>query len=343
MDLSILSGKIAWFGKHSGYEALTDYFPDEIDKKIIKSDKSFVGKVVGKIIQLIYKYENINTQDLFAELKFVCQINPKRVSHILYLEGHVHLIEKVKKGKDRLIGTIHLPISQWPEKRLKQLGKFEHAIILYEEEILLFAKFLPLHKIHLIKHGISTDFFKPNKNIVAVKNKVLIVGHYLRNFDMLFRVYKMIIDRPSNNFEFHLIIPALFRNIPELIEMGKNKNVFFYQNLSDEGLLEQYQNSYVLLIPMVDSGANTAIVQALATGLPVITTDVGGIRSYGGGDVFPVIKNNDVEGMVSLFYKYQQEPEFRNDIAKKQRQFALTYLDWNMIAKQHLDFYESIQ
>ena len=50
--------------------------------------------------------------------------------------------------------------------------------------------------------------------------------------------------------------------------MAKDKNVFFHENLSDEGLLEQYQTSNVLLIPMNDSGANTAIVQALAAGLP---------------------------------------------------------------------------
>jgi len=36
-------------------------------------------------------------------------------------------------------------------------------------------------------------------------------------------------------------------------------------------------------MPMKSSGANNAIVEALACGLTVVTTDVGGICDYGGG------------------------------------------------------------
>src|ERR1700709_1236673 len=162
MKLSILSGKIAWFGKHSGYEPLTDYLPENIDMDIIRNGDGLFGKIVGKFFQIYYKWKLVKPQDIFSELKFISNINDKTVSHILYLEGHLQIIDKIKKGKKKLLGTIHLPISQWKDIWYKQLSGFEHAIILYKEEIPLFGKYIAPEKIKFIRLGISIDFFKPN-------------------------------------------------------------------------------------------------------------------------------------------------------------------------------------
>ena len=93
---------------------------------------------------------------------------------------------------------------------------------------------------------------------------------------------------------------------------------------------------------MIDSGANTAIVQAIATGLPVITIDLGGIRSYGGGEIFEVNKRNDCKAMAALFTKYYIDSDFRNSVAVNERKFALDQLDWNTIAIQNLTLYKDI-
>jgi glycosyltransferase involved in cell wall biosynthesis len=95
-------------------------------------------------------------------------------------------------------------------------------------------------------------------------------------------------------------------------------------------------------MPMEDSGANTAIVQSIATGLPIITTDVGGIRSYGGGDVFPVTPNNNPVEMAKLFQVYYHDTSYREEISRKQRNYALINLEWNIIAKKHLLLYQKL-
>src|ERR1700712_2348241 len=99
MKLSILSGKIAWFGKHSGYEPLTDYFPKDIDIDIIRNGDGLVGKIIGKFFQIFYKWKEVKPQDIFSELKFISNINSKTVSHILYLEGHLQIVDKINNNK----------------------------------------------------------------------------------------------------------------------------------------------------------------------------------------------------------------------------------------------------
>lgn len=97
-----------------------------------------------------------------------------------------------------------------------------------------------------------------------------------------------------------------------------------------------------MLLPMNDSGANNSVVEALACGLPIVTTDVGGIRDYGGFSIFPIVQNNDDDAMVALIERYLGEPDWRKSIARTIRQFAVRELNWPKIAKQHLRTYAEL-
>jgi len=343
MKLNVLSNKISWFGKFSGYECLTEYFLENVSLKTTRSKKIFLNRVIGKIIQKFRKWNGTSPEEIFAEVSFINKMSSNVISHILYLENHVHILPLIQRKQKKVVGTIHLPISRWTEDRLQKLTFLDNAIILYKEELEEFSKYISRDKIDVIKHGVDIDFFKPGDATLVQKNKILFVGHYLRDFDMFMSVYHLLLSTDfGKSLEFHFIIPAPFRNIAALDTIVNLETVFFHGGLSDEELLEFYQTSYLLFMPMVDSGANTAIVQAISTGLPVLTTDAGGIRSYGGGEIFEVIKKNDIEGMTELFTKYYFNPDFRNSVSQKQRKFAIEQLDWNIVAEQHLKVYNTI-
>jgi glycosyltransferase involved in cell wall biosynthesis len=343
MKLFILTNKISWFGKHSGYECLTEYLPKNIKLNITKSKSNLFNKFVGKLIQNYTKSCAINPSEIFAEVSFINKISSKNISHILYVDNRTHILPKIQKKSNKVIGTIHFPMSIWDEDRLQKLTYLDNAIILYKEEVDKFSKYISRDKIHIVRHGIDIDFFKPGDSTLVQKNKILFVGHFLRDFEMFIKVYNLLQEQNFGKLlELHFIIPKHFRNIPVLNTLSNLNNIFFHENLSDEELLEFYQTSYLMLMPMIDSGANTAIIQAIATGLPVITTDVGGIRTYGGGEIFEVVNRNEFKNMANLFTKYYNDSDFRNHISMKQRNFALEQLDWNSIAKQHLNIYETI-
>ena len=341
MDINILRNKISWFGKYSGYECLTDYFKEENLSMTIPKDK-FLKKSIGKIVQKYKGWEHAQPAEIYGELEFIRKIGSNQISHILYLESHLHALSIVKKNRNKLVGTIHLPLSEWDQKALFWLPNLENAIILYDEETAAFGKYIDANKIQVIKHGVDVNFFKPGLDELVVKNKILFVGHYLRDFEMFYEVFQIIRKEIGEEIQFHFIMPSFARNTPVIQKLVHSKNVFFHEGLSDEELLDYYQTSYLLLMPLINSGANTAIVQAIATGLPIITTDAGGIRSYGGGKVFPLVKSKASLEMAALFSTYYHDENFRNDISKKQRQFAIDELEWNLIAKQHINHYAKI-
>jgi glycosyltransferase involved in cell wall biosynthesis len=322
---------------------LPNYCINDLECYTYAAKPRFINRAVGKIYQMMYKWHHVTAADIEAGVKFMKKAKKNTISHILYLEQNIYLLNNITTANKTLTATIHLPISQWEEKNLNLLNRLDSVVILYKEEVNKFSKYINKDKIHIIKHGVDVDFFKPGEINKINKNKVLFVGHYLRNFEMLLQVYRIIIEEISSDIEFHFIIPGQFRDrIPVIKELSAKNNIYFYEKLSDEELLEHYQTSYVLLMPMEDSGANTAIVQAIATGLPIITTDIGGIRSYGGGDIFPVIPNNNSVEMAELFKNYYCNASYREEISKKQRSYALMNLEWNSIAKDHLSLYQSL-
>jgi glycosyltransferase involved in cell wall biosynthesis len=340
VKINLLSNNIPWFGKYSGYECLPNYFSD-LQPSIYSAKPTLSNRAMGRWYRFLNNWDDTNSEQAYTGLTFLRGSKKVDLSHILYLETHLHLLKKTNLISDKILGTIHLPVRQWEEKNLKLLSGLSNLIVLYKEEIDRFKMYTNEARIHFIQHGVDIGFFRPGDPQLVNKNKVLFVGHYLRNFDMMLKVYNTITNEISDKVEFHFIIPSIWRgNIPVLQNIGRNKNVFFHEKLSDEELLLQYQTSNILLMPMEDSGANTAIVQAVSIGLPVVTTDVGGIRSYGGADIFPIIDNNNHLLMVELFNKYFTQREFRDEISVAQRNYAINNLDWNIIANKHAALYD---
>jgi glycosyltransferase involved in cell wall biosynthesis len=163
----------------------------------------------------------------------------------------------------------------------------------------------------------------------------------MRDFQMLYRVI-VGLHREHPELRFHLVVDGHARQQDGLVQLQNHPAVQWYEKISDEQLKQLYQHSYLLVLPMENSGANNAVVEALSCGLPIVTTDVGGIRDYGGGLLFPVIPAGDDKSMIALVKRYLVEQAWHTNVSMACRNFALEHLSWPMIAQQHVDFYKKL-
>src|SRR5690606_2146753 len=135
-----------------------------------------------------------------------------------------------------------------------------------------------------IPHGVDTAFFVPD-NSVKQKNTLLFVGQHLRDFDT-----------------FNKTIPKLAETIPRLkvnvvihrayiSKIKSRDSINILTAVKDKELKELYQQASLLYLPMTDSTACNSLLEAMASGLPIITSKVGGNLTYLQGTLNILIEN----------------------------------------------------
>jgi glycosyltransferase involved in cell wall biosynthesis len=342
MNPIFLSNKIPWFGNHSGYQQLPRYMQKVTPlTKVIAANHCFRERVLGKAYSLYRGWPHRNQPDAAAELRFLRANGvPQPVKHVLHFEDHFMFFDKWDKAPRDFISTLHIPRDQWTPEELDGLKRLSSAIVLYRRDIEFYESYVGKDRVKYIPHGVDVEFFRPRSQ-PAKPNQILYSGHYLRNTPMLSRVVRALGERHPD-LEFHLLVPESFRDLEGLGELHNCPGVVWHQNLNDDELRQLICSSWLVLLPMNDSGANTAIVESLACGTPIVTTDVGGVRDYGGGTLFPVVANNDDAGMIDLVEHYLSSPSRRDEVARAGREFTVRELAWPQIARQHLDTYETL-
>jgi len=326
----------------TGYENLARHLSASPDKDLIGQSEGVRARITGRAASLLMGHRRNNSSLSAGRVRAALRmLGTNRPLHILYGEAHLpEWCDFPVRLRERTLLTLHQPFRRWDHPSLESLGKFRNAIVLSSHEKDLFReKMAPGARVCFIRHGAETEFFRPGRP--GDTPRLLYSGVHLRNVAMFSRLAAAL----ETNLP-HVVIDALVprnrRTGIHFESLGRLSNIRWHEGLDDLSLLALYQHSYLLLLPMNDSSANTAVVEALSCGLPVVTTDVGGIRDYGGGSVYPVVPNDDDGAMIALIERYLGSRDIRDSTGDACREFAERELCWKRIAADHAAWYREI-
>jgi glycosyltransferase involved in cell wall biosynthesis len=126
-----------------------------------------------------------------------------------------------------------------------------------------------------------------------------------------------------------------------MIRFSELNNVTVMSGVGDEELRELYQTSTALLMPLLDATANNALLEAMACGLPVVTTDLAGTRDYLDDSCASFVPKSDDQGYVDAAIRLSSEPELRRRMSEASLTRALDF-NWSRVAERLVKLYRSL-
>jgi glycosyltransferase involved in cell wall biosynthesis len=290
------------WGRHSGIHQFFGYLDREkfrvTEKLVPMSDafpvpfmKTYFRRIIASMGVREYKLS-----DLRAEITLLVKNIFFRSDIVFFLDGEHSLLflpyffRKFMKEKRRpkIIAMFHQPPHILDTLINKSILQQVDAIVVLSPDAADYLRtFLPVSKVHVVLHGIDTEYFRPaEKKRSDGRFKCLAGGVWLRDYNSLFKTARILL--PHKEIEFHVVTSTI--NVP-----GDLANVHVHKDISDDDFLSLYQNADVLFMPLEAATANNVLLEGAACGLPIISSDLVSIKTYFPGREAILVGDNNPE------------------------------------------------
>lgn len=199
-------------------------------------------------------------------------------------------------------------------------------------------------QIDIIPNGIDLTQFTPSTNKNADELEILTVGRAVKRkgFPYLIMAIPDVISKST--MPFHVNIVGTGPYLQELIklteELGVEEYVRFRGLVAHNEIHKVYQSADVFILPSLAEGMPNVILEAMASGLPVITTDTGGTKELikGNGINIPM---RDSKVIADAIINFINNPILKNDMSLKSRKIAES-MSWKKVAQDYFEMYKEI-
>lgn len=209
-------------------------------------------------------------------------------------------------------------------------------------------------KFDVIPFGVDTSFFRP-MDVDKDENtfQILAVGYLIerKGFEYLIKAMENVLEKYENVYLRIVGSGPLEKQLKSLItDLDLNGNIEILKNVSDEELLRIYNSSDLFVLPsVVDSQGNTeglgvVLLEAMACGLPVIGSDVGGIPDIiKDGETGLLVPQKDVNELSKVIISLVEDKTLGAKIAFNGYNMVKKKFSWEKVAEGYINEYKKIK
>ena len=228
---------------------------------------------------------------------------------------------------------------------IKYIWKKAGAVISNSEglkELALQAR--PSQEIGLIYNGIDIEQFRPMKNKVSDKFVLLCTSRLTtrKGIDYLIRAAAILIKK-KYPIQVELVGEGNDQQFLEDLakELGIEKDILFKGRMDHDDMPKAYSQADVFVLPSLNEGMSNTMLEALASGLPLVATDTGGTKELvtDGQNGF-IIKMKDAQDLAEKVEKIILDKELCQKMGEESRKKAEA-MSWKNVADKYLEYYKN--
>lgn len=202
----------------------------------------------------------------------------------------------------------------------------------------------PLQKFHVIPNGVESIFLtvSSSANLNKPDLKLISVARLIERKGIHHILYALSELRDP---EISLLIVGSGSSETELKKICKDlaleKVVTFFGFCDPRDLPALYADSDVFILPSQAEAFGNVFAEAMACGLPVIGTDIGGIPDLVGKENGILIPPADIEQIKHAILTLKKSHKLRAQMQLANRKKIIENYSWTSVAKQHIELYQT--
>lgn len=192
----------------------------------------------------------------------------------------------------------------------------------------------------LVPNGVDTQKFKPAKkrNNDKIEKRILFIGNFkwIQNQKAAEKILEDIWPKIIRDFDEDarkkIKLWIVGKHIPQQVKAYQSKSIVIDEN-APEATEKIYQKSDILLAPIeVGGGSSYKILEAMASGIPVVTTELGIKGVEAKPQVHALVGKTDEE-LANAVRELLQSQKLSAKIILEARKFVEEKYNWQAIAK----------
>lgn len=323
----------------SGFDRLCDFVAGETIQ--LPRWLYWLGETVlrlpAKIVADYGPHLEYSRQDLLMECAAIRHFlrHHDSVYHIIYAEKSYRFLRHItRRNRNVLIGTVHHPPehNEWLFRSVEHFRRLDFVTVVSRAQLVYWQQVMGPDRVAYVPYAVDTDYFTPSERGPAQPPLCLFVGLHERDFETLERVIELVArQRPDVRF----LMLSSKRTCGEIA--ARHPSAVWRRRVSDEEYRDFLRSASLLVLPLKRSTTNTAVLEALACGVPVVTTE-GGIEDYLDSTCSLVRPVADAEGLAAAVLRLLNSPEEWSAFSRAARARAMEF-SWPRTAQRMVEIY----
>ena len=199
--------------------------------------------------------------------------------------------------------------------------------------------------ISLVYNGIDTEVFRPVEGVERRPLRLMATCSAdapLKGTRYLLRAYAKLLQTYPE-LELVLVSKPLPGGKTEKLvkKLGLEDKIQFVSGISTEQMVKFYAEASVAVVPSVYEGFGLPAGEAMACGVPVVSTDGGALPEVV-GDAGVIVPAKNVDAMASAIDELLRDPARRIALGQAGRQRILEKFCWQVCAREMSEYYREV-